>query len=318
MRISAKDTESSGVDTGTKEPLFSFLKHQLLGVLSVFMLTANTSVCIGPLLLVSMLRLLVPVAIFKKLCGKISNGIAVTWISINNFNMGISRKITWDVKGIENLSPKKWYLVISNHQTWADIVVLQKIFNRRIPLLKFFLKKELIWVPLLGVAWWALDFPFMKRYSASFLKKHPRLKGKDIEITRKACAKFKSIPVSIMNFVEGTRFTSEKHDRQNSPFKHLLKPRAGGIGFVLSTMGEQLKSVLNITIVYPHGETGFWAFLCGRIKEIMVRVEHIPLADHLLGDYTADTDYQTRFQNWLNSLWAEKDGLLDSLKAGNN
>ncbi len=311
----AKNRESS--DSGSKgnEPLFRFLRHQMLGVLSVFMLAANTIVCIGPLLMVSFMKLLVPVRFFRKLCSIVSNGIAVAWISINNFNMDISRNIAWNVQGLEGLSLDKWYLVISNHQTWADIVVLQKIFNRRIPFLKFFLKKELIWVPLLGVAWWALDFPFMKRYSASFLKKHPRLKGKDIEITRRACEKFKSIPVSIMNFVEGTRFTGEKHQRQNSEYKNLLKPRAGGIGFVLSIMGEQLKSILNITIFYPHGETSFWAFLCGRIKEIMVRVEHIPLSEHLLGDYISDPDYQARFQKWLNSIWIEKDKLLDSLKA---
>ncbi|OHD69907.1 MAG: acyltransferase [Spirochaetes bacterium RBG_16_49_21] len=292
--------------------MFRFLKSQFTGILAVFLLLANTMVCIGPLLITAFIKLLIPFQGFRKLCSIIANGIAVIWISINNFNMGITRKINWDVQGLEGLSLKGWYLVISNHQTWADIVVLQKIFNRRIPLLKFFLKKELIWVPLLGVAWWALDFPFMKRYSAAFLKRHPRLKGKDIEITRKACEKFKTIPVSIMNFVEGTRFTKEKHDRQNSPFRHLLRPKAGGIGFVLAAMGERLTSILNITIIYPQGETSFWAFLCGRINEIKVWVEKIPIKRNLSGDYITDPDFQIRFRSWLNSLWRDKDRLFDA------
>ena len=297
-----------------QEPAITTLIYNLRGVLSMLLLYTNTLFCFTVLLLpIAFLKLLVPIRGWRKLCGLLLNGIAVLWISVNNFNISWSQRIKWDVRGMEGLSLRQWYLVISNHQTWVDIVVQQKIFNRRIPFLKFFLKKELIWVPLLGIAWWALDFPFMKRYSASFLKKHPHLKGKDIEITRQACRKFKSLPVSIMNFVEGTRFTPEKHDKQKSPFNHLLKPKAGGIGFVLSTMGEQLSNILNVTIMYPGGDTRFWSFLCGRIKEIRIVVEKLPVTDELLGDYIDDKEYQVKFQNWLNDVWSEKDALLDSV-----
>jgi len=296
-----------------QEPAIATLIYNLRGIVSILLLYTNTLFCFSFLVPIAFLKLLVPISGWRKLCGLLLNGIAVSWISVNNFNLSWSQKIKWDVRGMEKLSLNQWYLVISNHQTWVDIVVLQKIFNRRIPFLKFFLKKELIWVPILGIAWWALDFPFMKRYSASFLKKHPHLRGKDIEITRQACKKFKSIPVSIMNFVEGTRFTPEKHDAQKSPFAHLLKPKAGGIGFVLSTMGEQLSSILNVTIMYPGGDKRFWSFLCGRIKEIRVVVEKLPITDDLLGDYIDDKKYQAAFQNWLNDIWSEKDALLDSV-----
>lgn len=295
-----------------KEPLLLTIGYNLRGLLSMLLLYINTFALFGPLLVMVFLKLLIPISGWRKLCGVILNGIAVTWISINNFNMGWTRRIHWDIRGLEGLSLKEWYLVISNHQTWIDIVVLQKVFNRKIPFLKFFLKKELMWVPILGIAWWALDFPFMKRYSPSFLKKNPHLKGKDIEITRAACRKFKSIPVSIMNFVEGTRFTKEKHDQQQSPFNHLLRPKAGGIGFVLSTMGEQLNSILNVTIVYPGGDTSFWNFLCGRIKEIRVIIEKMPVTPDLLGDYVENKDYQASFQKWLNDIWTQKDKLLDA------
>ena len=117
-----------------------------------------------------------------------------------------------------------------------------------------------------------------------------------------------------MNFVEGTRFTPAKHDKQQSPFKHLLKPKAGGVGFVLSAMGEQLSSIVNVTIVYPGGDTSFWHFLCGRIKEIRILVEKLPVSKEILGDYVEDKEHQARFQVWLNSLWTAKDRLLDAEK----
>lgn len=153
----------------------------------------------------------------------------------------------------------------------------------------------------------------MKRYSRAFLEKNPHLKGKDIEITRKACEKFKTLPVSVMNFVEGTRFSPEKHARQQSPFKTLLKPRAGGIAFVLASMGEQLHRILDVTIAYPGGEKGFWSFLCGRVHEIRVRVRCLPVTTDLFGDYSGNREFSKRFQDWLNALWSEKDQCLQSM-----
>jgi len=191
--------------------------------------------------------------------------------------------------------------------------VLQTIFQGKIPFLKFFLKKELIWVPFLGIAWWALDFPFMKRYSREFLKKYPHLKGKDIEITRKACQKFKTKPVSVMNFVEGTRLTKAKHEKQNSQFHHLLKPKAGGIAFVLGSMGEYLNSLVDVTIFYPCGVKNFFEFLCGQVTHIDVRVEIASITEDLLGDYFNDPVYREHFQNWVNRVWEKKDKDLDQL-----
>lgn len=310
-KIDKDDNKKTGRTGENVSPVMLVL-YQLNGVLSVLLLVANTLFWFGPLIIMAFLKLLIPIPLWRRASSYIINAIAVTWISINNFNIWWSKRITWDIRGLEGLSLDQWYLVISNHQTWIDIVVLQKVFIRKIPFLKFFLKKELIWVPFLGVAWWALDYPFMKRYTSAFLKKYPHLKGKDIEITRKACEKFKTIPVSIMNFVEGSRFTAEKHDSQESPFVNLLKPKAGGIGFVMSTMGDQLSGIVNVTIMYPGGNTSFWSFLCGRVTEIRVLIEHMPVTQELLGDYVDDPEFQARFQVWLNSLWAAKDRLIAS------
>jgi len=218
------------------------------------------------------------------------------------------------VSGIEKLEMKDWYLVLSNHQSWVDICVLQKVFLGKIPFLKFFLKKELIWVPVMGPAWWALEFPFMKRYSKEFLNKNPHLRGKDIEITKKTCEKFKTNPISIMNFVEGTRFTPEKHLEQNSPYKNLLKPKAGGIAFALNTMGNHLNKILDVTIYYSEGPKTFWEFMCGKVHHVRVDVDVKPITDDLLGDYENDGQFRKTFQNWLGRMWEEKDLKFESLK----
>ena len=201
------------------------------------------------------------------------DGCATFWISVNSANQNLFSRTKFDATGLEGLNKKDWYLVISNHQSWVDILVLQRIFNHKIPFLKFFLKKELIWVPFIGLAWWALDFPFMHRYSKSLLAKHPHLKGKDLENTRKACEKFTVKPVSIMNFVEGTRLTEQKLTRQGTQFQNLLKPKAGGMAFVLGAMGEQLHKLLNVTIHYPDGTPSYWEFVCGKVKNVEVQIK---------------------------------------------
>ncbi len=281
--------------------------YQVRGVLSILFLITNTVFWGSFLFAVTLLRLVVPVKSWRRITGRMAIFFAENWIFFNNVALILTRNIEFNLKGIEKLDRKAWYLVISNHQSWVDIPVLQKVLYHKIPMLKFFLKKELIWVPLLGQAWWALDFPFMKRYSLDFIRKHPHLKGKDMEITRKACEKFKDNPVAVMNFTEGTRFTKTKHERQTSPYKNLLKPKAGGIGFVLSAMGDQLSYVLDITISYPLGVPNFWDFLCGKVKRIDVVVRKFPVTEELLGDYSNDKDYRIGFQKWLNNLWQEKD-----------
>jgi 1-acyl-sn-glycerol-3-phosphate acyltransferase len=203
------------------------------------------------------------------------------------------------------LKPDAWYLLLANHQTMVDIVVLQKIFHRRIPMLKFFIKKELIWVPFLGLAWWALDFPFMKRTGST---------EKDLAAAREACETFRSSPVTIMNFVEGTRFTEAKREKRGSPYRRLLKPKAGGVAVVLACMGSRIHSVLDVTIVYPQGAPGLWTFLCNRSMEIKVRVKQLAVTRELLGSTHEDVDSRQSLNDWLNALWREKDDEIDRLR----
>lgn len=297
--------------------MLNFLPSQLIGFLSMILYTVNTLFWLIPIVIFSLLKALVPIDLWRKFFSYLLDRMASNWVIVNTGIQKLFIKTKIVVTGLEKLEKKQWYLVISNHQSWVDIVVLQRILRGKIPFLKFFLKKELIYVPFLGIAWWALDFPFMKRYSQSFIKKNPHLKGKDIETTQKACEKFRYKPVSIMNFIEGTRFTQAKHDKQNSPFKHLLKPKAGGIGFVLSTMGDQLNKVLDITIYYPNATPTFIDFLCGRIKEVQVAIEIKDIDHSLTGDYVNDRAHKIQFQKWVNQLWLDKDKKLVELHQQN-
>ena len=283
------------------------------GVASLLLYVVNTLFWGSQLFAVAFLKFVIPLKRWRKFCTILLNGIANNWIAVNNFNQRCTAKIRWDVEGLDDLKRNEWYMVLSNHQSWVDILVLQRIFHRKIPFLKFFLKKELIWVPVLGLAWWALDFPFMKRYSQAFLEKHPHLKGRDLETTRKACEKFKTIPVSVMNFAEGTRFMAAKHKRQQSPYRNLLRPKAGGMAFVFQAMGEQLHRIVDVTIAYPGGKKSFWEFLCGKVDEIKVSVRTYPLSRELLGDYFNDSEYRQRFQAWVNGLWEEKDRQIERM-----
>jgi len=287
----------------------------LFGLIAIALVVLSTLLHTSFLFLMALLKWLLPFKATRKWLSWLLIKIAENWVAFNSWLIDIVTPTKFVVTGMESLKYEGWYLVISNHQSWVDIPVLQKIFNRRIPFLKFFLKGELIWVPFLGLAWWALDFPFMQRYSKTKLKKNPHLKGKDIEATRKACERFKFQPVSVMNFVEGTRFTRSKHERQSSPFKDLLKVKAGGIAFVLDAMGDSMKSIVDVTIVYSGDRPTLLDLFAGRIREVRVDIVEREITPDLVGDYANDNAFRIHFHGWLNKVWQEKQQTIERLKS---
>jgi 1-acyl-sn-glycerol-3-phosphate acyltransferase len=294
--------------------MLSFLPTPLRGVIAMLILALNTLFWCWPLFALSLLKLLLPFAPIQRALRFAMHWVAETWIGINRFWMDLVQPTRWDVQGRDLVDMEHSYLVSSNHQSWADILALQYQFNRRMPILKFFLKQELIWVPVIGLCWWALEFPFMKRYSKEYLRKNPHKQGQDLATTRKACERYKTNPVSVFNFLEGTRFTPAKHDQQQSPYRHLLKPKAGGIAFVLDAMGEQLESMIDVTIHYPDGRPSFWDLLCGRITRVVMRVHKHPIPAEFIGqNYDQDEAYRQAFQQWVNQLWEAKDAELEQL-----
>ncbi|MCY1419171.1 putative acyltransferase YihG [compost metagenome] len=295
--------------------MLSFLPPAVRGVLASLLLFLSTVFWALLLFSMTLVKLLLPFAPAQRLCSRIMSLIAEGWIGCNKFWMNLVQGTRWNVQGLQGLQYGHSYLVTSNHQSWVDILVLQYQLNRRIPLLRFFLKQELIWVPIIGLCWWALDFPFMKRYSKAYLAKYPEKKGEDLATTRKACAKFSRIKVAVFNFLEGTRFTRAKHDQQQSPFDTLLKPKAGGIAFVLDAMGEQLRTLVNVTIHYPDGAPTFWCLLSGKLKNVVMRFEELEIPRQFVGrSYDQDEVYRLEFQQWVNQLWERKDQLLLQLR----
>jgi 1-acyl-sn-glycerol-3-phosphate acyltransferase len=291
------------------------MRHLLTGIAVTLLLLLNTLVLFGPLMVFALLKLVFQSELRDR-CSHAVMWIAETWSEINKLIFKLCLPTRWEIRGADGLRGDTSYLVVSNHQSWVDIPALVQTLNRRTPFFKFFLKKELIWVPFLGLAWWALDYPFMKRYTKAFLAKNPELKGKDLEITKEACELFKRQPVTVVNYLEGTRFTEAKKVEQDSPYSHLLRPKAGGVAFVLAAMGEQLDAVLDVTVVYPQQRIpGFWDLISGQVPRVIIDIKTRELDPALWqGDYVNDPLFREKIQNWVNQLWIEKDQRIDALR----
>ena len=286
----------------------------LRGILSFLAVVLNTLFWCIFLLSVAVLKLLVPVEAWKRFCTKIIINIGECWIYCNGLWIKFLHRPELKVEGFESLDRSKWYLSVANHQSWADIFVLQDITNRKIPMLKFFMKHVLIWVPVIGLAWWALDMPFLKRYTKEEIERNPNLRGKDVKEMEKSFSRYSRYPVSIFSFAEGTRFTEEKKITQNSKFNNLLNPKSGGIGLTLTTM-PYIKVLLDFTIHYESSRRSFWDFLCGRMSKANVRVKEIQIPEYLLGkNYEEDIEFREELKSWMENLWSDKDQYLEELK----
>lgn len=293
------------------------MRRLMTGLTTTALLLANTLILIGPLLLIALAKFVLPGQTARDACSRGVMWVAEFWAENCKRIFALLTPTHWDIRGNAELRRDRSYLVISNHQSWVDIPALVQAFNRKTPYFKFFLKQQLIWVPFLGLAFWALDYPFMKRYSKAFLEKNPHMQGKDLEITKAACEKFKRLPVTVVNYLEGTRFTPAKQAQQGSPYQYLLKPKAGGVAFVLAALGEQIDAVLDVTLVYPgQGVPGFWDLLSGQVPRVVVDIQTRELEPALWqGDYQNDGEFRQYLQAWVTQLWQDKDARIARLRA---
>ena len=245
--------------------------------------------------------------------------IAEHWISSNNAlidNM-LPRK-DWRIHLPNDVHMDGKYLLVSNHQSWVDTSIVQYISEKRLPLTRFFTKFELIYIPIVGQAFYFLDFPMMRRHSKEAIAKNPALKGKDIEEANRACRQLKDKPFALLNYLEGTRFTKEKHDKQGSPYQHLLKPRAGGLSLALNALGDELDSILDVTIVYPDGAPDYDDLWKGNIRRLGVDVTHLTIPDELFaaimdGGYDRDETTKKMMFDWLEDIWQQKDARITKM-----
>jgi 1-acyl-sn-glycerol-3-phosphate acyltransferase len=297
--------------------MLRFLPDWLSGSIVLLLGCGGTVVIFLMLLPFALLKLLIPIPAWRRAMTDILTGMTTLWARWVSFSIGLTRQPHWDIRGLEGTSPKGKYLLISNHSAWTDLPVLLKIFPGRIPFPRPFIKQQLIWLPIIGFCAWAIDCPFMRRYTKEELAKHPEWRGRDVETTRRSCEKFRHHAVTVVNYAEGTRCTDEKRIARKSPYRHLLRPKSAGISLVLNAMGDQFDAILDMTIAYTPGvDTSMWAYLCGRIPHISVRVEKIPVPAELVhGNYQEDPAFQQQFQHWMTSLWDRKEKLIDQLHA---
>ena len=240
--------------------------------------------------------------------------LAERWVGTNDRLVDLMLPTRWDVEGpLDAIRIDGRYLIISNHVSWVDIFAIFRVFHDRTAFIRFFLKRQLIWFPIAGQACWALEFPFMRRHSAEYLHQHPEKRGRDLETARRACQRYRHIPVAILTFLEGTRFTEEKRADQDSPYRHLLRPRVGGIAFVLASLGDQLDGVFDVTLAYPAGDMTMWQFVCGRVPVITVRVRRLEIPPEFFSAEVVEPGpARDRFKGWIESVWREKDELLST------
>jgi 1-acyl-sn-glycerol-3-phosphate acyltransferase len=292
------------------------IRYALQGAAALLVVTCNTIVLTMAILVLALFKRIAPKGAIRNTITHWLSSLGELWISVNKLVLWFYRGMKWDIHLPESLNRQGRYLIFCNHQSWVDILVLQYCLNRHVPFMRFMLKQQLIWVPFLGLAWWALDMPFLRRYSHRELLRNPALRGKDLENAAQACEKLKHIPVSMMSFPEGTRFTAAKHEQQNSPYKHLLLPRYGGIGQVLYSFGDALQTVIDVTIFYPDGTPTFWQFISGQVWNIFVSARSRSIDEGLRGvNFRDDRVAKRQLKTWLNAIWDEKDRLLaDSVR----
>lgn len=293
------------------------LPRAIIGVLTITALSLSLLLHFAVFLPFALLKLITPWQAGRDFWTRLMVAIAWQFIRSNALLLRLLTPVRWQIRIEGELDPHKNYVLISNHQSWADIVLLFDALRGRVPWMRFFLKKQLIYVPIIGFVCWALDFPFMARHSREAIAKNPELAKEDLETTRRACERFRNLPVTIVNFAEGTRFTPEKHAAKKSPYDNLLPPKSGGLAFALSAMGRQMAGLIDVTIAYRETSSSLvWSFACGEQADLIIeaRVHEIP-EEMLAGDYQNDPEFRTRFQQWVGTYWAAKDARLAELRA---
>lgn len=241
------------------------------------------------------------------------------WISNNNWLIEhILSDMTWDIY-IDpklNLSMDGKYLMTCNHQGWVDTTVNQYFVRHRMPFTRFFIKHELIYIPFAGQAFQALGYPTMKRYDKSKLAKNPELRNRDLLETQKSCERLLNHPFTLLNYLEGTRFTPQKHQQQQSPYQYLLKAKAGGLALALHILGDKIDALVDMTIVYEDDVPTYSDFWLGSTQTVRVHLRKIELPEWIFnGSYEDDPAYRQQFQQWVDEIWQQKDQLITQIKA---
>ena len=288
-----------------------FIFENIIGITSITILVLNTFILSCLLIPLGIIKFFLPITALKVLFTKFIIKVGELWIFTNKIWVKALHNPKWQIIGKENIKSDGWTIATSNHQSFADIFLLQDITNRKMPMLKFFMKYVLIYVPIIGLSWWALDMPFLKRYTKKQLENNPELRGKDVREMKRALKHYALYPVTVFSFAEGTRFTIKKNLHQKSPFKNLLKPKEGGLATALSLVNE-IDSLIDFTIKFDTKKRSFWDYLCGRMNSVKVIIREIKIPAKFLNiDLLENKILRSEFKDWLHDIWNEKDILID-------
>lgn len=291
-----------------------YFLYPLRGIVVLILYVVCLLLLASLVLLTAFVVWVIPLQTWRQYWGSILQKVPVWWMDLNNMILQLHARGKLDVQGTGHLDPKGWYMMISNHRSWTDILIISSAFHRKLPFLKFFMKQELLWqLPIAGLGCYVLGYPFLSRHTPEEVKKNPSLKGKDIATVKKACNKFKEFPTTVISFAEGTRYTRKKQLQQNSPYQYLLKPKTAGTAVVLRELQPILQGLVNVTLLYKPEKIGLWDFVCGNFEKLIVRYEVLPITPELVGNYYEDRTFRASFQQQLNKIWAEKDQLIDQL-----
>ena len=291
-----------------------YIKSNIIGFFTFILIIVELIIGFGTLTIVNIPRAIFPFKSLKIKLSKISNTIGEYTVYGLKIIMKIMHRDSMQVFDNNEFDKNQWYMAVSNHQSWADIFILLVAAHKRIPLLKFFMKKELAWIPFVFLANKTLNMPFVNRHSKKQLEKNPNLRFKDYENTLLACKRFLRSPSTIFSYAEGTRNNSIKHKAQNSPYKNLLIPRVGGIATALSAM-PNIDVLVDYSVVYKSDKRGAWAFLKGDMRDVKVSVKKYNIPEDLKNiNYSTDEEYRKNFKIWIEGIWEEKDKEIERLK----
>lgn len=191
------------------------------------------------------------------------NGIYRRAVAVDDWCLVRIAHVRWELPAL-HLDPEQPCVVICNHRSWCDVLVVQSLIAKTGPVITFLTKRELAFVPVFGIIVWAFHFPLLKR----------RARGTQSEATRResdrqrilaACIAVRHAPAAILTFAEGTRFSPAKHERMHSPYRHLLPPRPGGFTAIYDSLAGTDATVVDLTLDYA-GEVTFWRFLAGEAR----------------------------------------------------
>ncbi|MEC7030278.1 MAG: 1-acyl-sn-glycerol-3-phosphate acyltransferase [Pseudomonadota bacterium] len=195
----------------------------------------------------------------------------------------------------DEIPTNKPFVIVANHYSWVDIVVLYATLFAENHSFVFVMKRSLIKIPMIGVVCWGLGHPLLYRGKS---------RRKNLKILTEGARKSLEYQHGILIFPEGTRYT--KVDNYPEEYQQLLKPRTVGFECVLKNIvGDPSEGkndavpVLDVTLKYTSGEHGLWDFLTGKSGSVLLYSEL-----HSVTPKNAKA--------WLLDAWTKKDHLLSS------